>query len=633
MMFSRNSRRGDLSPAQFQLRVAILGGFALVILSADLLPPLVPRGALRRPLPHRGQQQPGARDQGAGAARRHHRPRRQGARRQPDGPRAPGASPPSSRGREKAREAVLRRVAEISGMDVDGIEKEIRQQTKESPASPVTLQRDVPYDLVYYLREHQGKFPGVTVDRVFVRSYPQGTLGAHLFGYVREVNAEQLEEPEYQSLAPGDQVGQAGVEATYDNLLRGVNGPTRVQVDASGSPTGRAPQRAGAADRQQPASDARHEDPGGRRRRGLELRRCPGRSSRWTSTTARSSAMGSVPDLRSRGLHAARVPQAVDRLDLDGTAGTEAPIFNRAIQGDYPTGSTFKLITATAALEEGLITPTRSSTTAARSRSAASSSRTRATWSTGRSTCARRSRSRPTSTSTPRPRGRDGGRHDPGLGREPRPRQPDRHRSPGRGRGPGARPRSGATSSTASSSPTARGRSATTSTSRSARATCRRPRSSSRSPTRPSPTAAPSCARTSALQVEDPAGRVVQEIDPAPQSQVDIEPENAQRDPRRPPRGRDGAERYLVPDLRRLPGRYRRQDGYRGARRERRGPVLVRGAGAVPGPRGRRGRHDRARGLRRRRRGAGREQILTEYFDVKPNEIEDVSDAGATVYE
>ena len=97
------------------------------------------------------------------------------------------------------------------------------------------------------------------------------------------------------------------------------------------------------------------------------------------------------------------------------------------------------------------------------------------------------------------------------------------------------------------------------------------------------------------LQVEDPPGRAIQEIDPAPQQPARDRARDAQRDHRGPPRGRDGAGRHLVPDLRRLPGRHRRQDRNRGARRERRGPVLVRGARAVSGPRGRRRRHDRAR--------------------------------------
>ena len=65
-------------------------------------------------------------------------------------------------------------------MSLKQVHKEIRKQTKDVPGSPVTLKRDVPFDLVYYLRENQERFPGVSVDRVYVRQYPQGTLGAHL---------------------------------------------------------------------------------------------------------------------------------------------------------------------------------------------------------------------------------------------------------------------------------------------------------------------------------------------------------------------------------------------------------------------------------------------------------------------
>src|SRR5207244_8504741 len=82
------------------------------------------------------------------------------------------------------------------------------------------------------------KYPGVTVQRVYVRNYPDGNLGAQIYGYVREVTKQQLNEARYQGLQPGDQVGQSGIENTYDNVLRGTNGLTRVQVDAAGRPTG-----------------------------------------------------------------------------------------------------------------------------------------------------------------------------------------------------------------------------------------------------------------------------------------------------------------------------------------------------------------------------------------------------------
>ena len=107
------------------------------------------------------------------------------------------------------------------------IRKTIREEQKSAPAAPVTLRRDVGYDLVYYLQENQGRFPGVAVERVFVRHYPHGTLAAHVLGNVGEVNEEELKEPPYKGLEPGDEVGQDGVEYTYDSLLRGQTALTR----------------------------------------------------------------------------------------------------------------------------------------------------------------------------------------------------------------------------------------------------------------------------------------------------------------------------------------------------------------------------------------------------------------------
>jgi len=355
MMFGRSDWRGGLSPAQFNLRVAILGAFALVIFSAIFfrlwylevlsgdrylaeannnqvreVTVQAPRGEI---VDRNGKTLVNNRTALALQVRTNELPGPQGA-----------------------RDEVLARLAEVSGMTVEGIEKQIRQQTKESPASPVTLRRDVPYDLVYYLRENQGKFPGVSVDRVYVRSYPQGTLAAHLFGYVREVNAEQLEQPEYRSLVPGDEVGQAGVEYEYDELLRGINGTTRVQVDASGSPTG------GRLSAQEPRTGNNLRmtiDAGLQQTAETAVSRfgLPGGFVAMDVDTGEVLALGSVPTFDPSVFARPVIPQAVADSIFEGADGTEAPIFNRATQGGYPTGSTFKLITAIGALEEGLITP------------------------------------------------------------------------------------------------------------------------------------------------------------------------------------------------------------------------------------------------------------------------------------
>jgi penicillin-binding protein 2 len=256
--------------------------------------------------------------------------------------------------KKSKRDEVLKRVADVAGMKGKFIHRQIHEQTKISAASPVTLKRDVPYDLVYYLRENQDEFPGVSVDRIYVRQYPQGALAAHLFGYVREVNEEQLKQPQYEALEPGDEVGQAGVEQTYDSLLRGVNGVTRVQVDAAGRPTGgqlsvRDPQ---------PGNNLRLSIDSDLQAAGeraiAQFGGLPGAFVAMNVHTGEVLGLGSNPTFDPSLLAKPTITQA----QYDALAqGADAPIFDRAIQSGYPTGSTFKLITTTAALQSGLITP------------------------------------------------------------------------------------------------------------------------------------------------------------------------------------------------------------------------------------------------------------------------------------
>jgi penicillin-binding protein 2 len=253
------------------------------------------------------------------------------------------------------RKQEFARLGQVAGMSPARIEEQIRKQTKELPANPVTLERDVPYDLVYYLRENQPEFPGVTVQRVYVRNYPHGTLAAQLFGYVREVTEEQLKEPRYQGLEPGDQVGQSGVENTYDNVLRGVNGITRMQVDAQGTPTG------GVLSETQPRAgdnlllsiDSRVQSAG---EAALSSFGKPGAFVAMNSNNGEILGLGSYPTYDPSVFTHPVIPPTVYQQLSSQTAGS--PLTDRATQGLYPTGSTFKPITSVAALESGVLTPT-----------------------------------------------------------------------------------------------------------------------------------------------------------------------------------------------------------------------------------------------------------------------------------
>ncbi len=262
---------------------------------------------------------------------------------------------PESRAR---RERVLADVAKVAGIPLRRVNREIREQTKALAGTPVTLRRDVPIELVYFLRENQRRFEGVSVDRVFVRRYPQGTLAAQLFGYVREVDAEDLTEPRYQELEPGDEIGKDGVELTYDHVLRGINGVTEFEVDALGLPIG------------QPAS-VREPEPGNdlvltidssmqaAGEAALQEFGLPGAFVAMDPTNGEVLALGSNPTFDPSVLAQPKISVAESESifgDPDDNASTGAPAFNRAIAGSYPTGSTFKPFTALAALAADKLT-------------------------------------------------------------------------------------------------------------------------------------------------------------------------------------------------------------------------------------------------------------------------------------
>jgi penicillin-binding protein 2 len=255
--------------------------------------------------------------------------------------------------RTQARNEVLRDLAGVADMPLTKIKRQIRRQTAELPANPVTLARDVDRELVYYLREYSDRFPGVTAEEVSVREYPKGALAAHVFGYVSEVNADQLEEPRYEGLEPGDRIGATGVEAQYDSSLRGSNGAIQVPVDVLGEPRGRqiseTPPETG--NNLVLTLDAKVQAAGEAAISGF------GKPASFVVMNVRDGAILGIGSNPTFDPSIYTPPVSFSKIEALQAAEGD-PLFNKAIQSGYPTGSTFKAITATAGLEEGLIAPT-----------------------------------------------------------------------------------------------------------------------------------------------------------------------------------------------------------------------------------------------------------------------------------
>jgi penicillin-binding protein 2 len=250
------------------------------------------------------------------------------------------------------RRALYRRLGRLLDMRPRAIERRVNEQFKELPFSKATIKQDVPRDVVMYIEEREEKFRGVEVDPVFLREYPHKELGAHLFGYVGEVTADDLKDPRYSGVESGDRVGQAGLEAEYDGFLRGTSGATRVQVDALGN------LRRELA-RKQPKQGSQL-----RLSLDLDVQRA-GQEALSGGTGKGAFAVMDVHNGQVLGLGSEPsydpnlFAKVVRQKDYDRLTDKENgdPLTNRAVAAGYPTGSTFKLITATAALESGLITP------------------------------------------------------------------------------------------------------------------------------------------------------------------------------------------------------------------------------------------------------------------------------------
>jgi penicillin-binding protein 2 len=251
------------------------------------------------------------------------------------------------------RRAELSRLAALTHGTLHKVRKTMHEELKLAPAAPVTLRSDVGHYLVFYLQENQDRFPGVEVQRVFVRDYPDGSLAAHILGNVGEVSEEQLKEPRYRGLQPGDKIGQEGVEDTYDRYLRGRPGLTRVQVDALGEPTpnGRLVSKSPApGDSLKLSIDYAVQAAG---ESALAARGLPGGFITMDVHSGEILGLGSFPSFEP-----ALFTRPLTQKQVDETyRSPAAPLLDRAIGGLYPTGSTFKLITALAALENGVITP------------------------------------------------------------------------------------------------------------------------------------------------------------------------------------------------------------------------------------------------------------------------------------
>jgi penicillin-binding protein 2 len=253
-------------------------------------------------------------------------------------------------------ETRYRRLGAVVGKSARRIHREVVRSLVLVPYSAIRIKTDVDESVLSYISERPERFPGVKVEKTYLRDYPQDALAAQILGTVGEISPKELKSSHFRGVKQGTVIGTGGLERTYDRYLRGVPGVQRVQVDAFGRPV--------------PNGALRREEPiAGQRLRlslDLALQRTGqhmlgeiggGRPGAFVALDPRDGqvlGMGSYPSFDPAVLTKPLSQQRYEELLGEGGAG---PLFNRAISGRYPTGSTFKAVTALAGLENGLISP------------------------------------------------------------------------------------------------------------------------------------------------------------------------------------------------------------------------------------------------------------------------------------
>jgi penicillin-binding protein 2 len=250
----------------------------------------------------------------------------------------------------------FRRLARVLGdTTATKIQRQVIQSLAQVPYAPVRVETDVPRSVLNYIQERQELFGGVDVEQVYLRQYPRKTLAAQMLGTVGEVSPLQLGERHFKGVKQGTIVGQEGLEYEYDRYLRGTDGSRRIQVDALGNPKGDLREVAPkAGERLKLTLDM------GLQRAGQDAltgqANPSGHPAAFVAINPRNGeilGMGSYPSFDPNVLSGRPLTQK----QYDALFGPQAgsPRYNRAIGGLYPTGSTFKPITALAGLESGTI--------------------------------------------------------------------------------------------------------------------------------------------------------------------------------------------------------------------------------------------------------------------------------------
>ena len=261
------------------------------------------------------------------------------------------------------RDMTLARLSEILDMDISQIEAVLAKKSRQAEYRPVTVKKNISMKEVAIIETENAKMPGVSVVEFMSREYKDGEVGSHLLGYVSEISQPQLlklRERDDFDYKVGDFIGQGGIEGIMDLELRGKDGHRFVEVDARGRMNKYVEGEEGGVLQNVRNREA---EPGSNVRltidRDLQIAAYNALEGKVGGAVAVDVRTGEVLAMVSRpSFNPARFSRGISQEYWDSLVNDENnPLRDKAIQEHYAPGSTFKMITAIVALEEGVIDP------------------------------------------------------------------------------------------------------------------------------------------------------------------------------------------------------------------------------------------------------------------------------------
>jgi penicillin-binding protein 2 len=247
------------------------------------------------------------------------------------------------------KEQLLKNLKILLGLNPDEVRSQIAKDSKNQPFQPVLIKKNLSRDELAIIETYQYNLPGVRPEVRYQRSYLYGNFATHIIGYLGEISEKELAGDQYPDSLSGDYIGKSGVERRWQKVLNGVRGGKQVEVDATGrklQELSKIPPVSGenitlTIDRKLQAAAENM------------LRDKTGTIVAMDPNNGEILAMASSPSFDPNAFIA-----GIDKTEWKTLmSGKNSPLQNKALSGQYPPGSIFKMVMALAGLEEGAVTP------------------------------------------------------------------------------------------------------------------------------------------------------------------------------------------------------------------------------------------------------------------------------------